>query len=263
MFAPKIATNTFNGESAENYPEMEKFILLSLTANSISQDALAKVKEEGWDALNARAILLIYSHITGPARTHLQDLSTAVEMLAKLKEVYVKSNPLALKILKDQFQALEFLNEDPNLFYTRIKLLQSKINALTTESKFKITEEDVLYQFIVSMLTHSTLAPMANAWLVDMQSNKLKMTIPDMIQAVAMHRLQEDILTTKKAANKMPLSFHDKINASTRRPCKFCKGDHWDRECDDAPDCYKTPKHSVRTCPECQAAYAEKKKNKI
>ena len=77
-----------------------------------------------------------------------------------------------------------------------------------------------------------------------------------------MHRLQDEILTTKKTANMMPQSFHDKINASNRRPCKFCNGDHWDRECKDAPE-YKRPKHSVRTCPDCQAAYAEKKKEKI
>lgn len=262
MFAPKIATNTFNGETAENYSEMEKFILLSLTANDIMMDALAKTTEKGYEALNAKAILLIYSHITGPARTHLQDLSTAVEMLAKLREVYVKSNPLALKMLKDQFQASEISTEDPNLFFTRLKLLQSKINALTSDSKFKITEDDVLYQFVVSMLTHPTLATMANTWLVDMQANTLKMTVPDMIQAVVMHRLQDEILTTKKTANMMPQKFHDKINESNRRPCKFCNGDHWDRECKDAPECYKRPKHSVRTCPDCQAAYAEKKKNK-
>lgn len=260
MFAPKTATDTFNGDSSENYSEMEKFIKLSLTANSIMMDDLAKTKETGYEALNAKAILLIYSHIMGPARTHLQDLSTALEMLAKLREVYVKSNPLALKILKDQFQASEILTEDPNLFFTRLKLMQSKINALTLDSKFKITEEDVQYQFVVSMLTHPTLAPMANTWLVDMQTGKLKMNVPDMIQAVVMHRLQDDILTTKKAANKMPLNFHDKVNESNRRPCKFCEGDHWDRECKDAPECYKRPKHSVRTCPECQAAYAEKKK---
>ncbi len=81
--------------------------------------------------------------------------------------------------------------------------------------------------------------------MIDIQKNALSLDIPDMIQSVEMHRLQEEVLTTKRAFNKMPKDYEDKEKPSRlmkKRPCKFCGEDHWDRECKDAPPCYWRPK---------------------
>lgn len=258
MFTAPTAPTTFSGSPTENYAQVEKLINFALMANSINLEA---TESKDNSANEAKAALIIFSYIHGSARSHILDCKSATEMLTKLKEVYLKSNPLALKLLRDAFQNTNIDGDDANTFYTKLVHLQTQINA-TAQEKFKISEEDVRFQFVAGLLTHTTLSVMATSWMIDIQKDTLSLAIPDMIQSVEMHRLQEEVLMTKRAMNKMPKEFEDKekpLRQLKKRPCKFCGEDHWDRECKEAPPCYKKPFHKVRECPDCQAAYEAKK----
>ena len=261
MFTAPTAPTTFSGSPQEDYAQVEKLINFALMANSINLEPKTESTEDLIQANEAKAALIIFSYIHGPARSHIADCQNATEMLAKLKEVYLKSNPLAQKLLRDSFLNTNIDDRDANAFYTELVRLQTQINA-TAHEKFKISKEDVKFQFVVGLLSHTTLSVMASSWMIDIQKNALSLEIPDMIQSVEMHRLQEEVLMTKRALNKMPKDFEDKEKPTRqlkKRPCKFCGEDHWDRECKEAPPCYKKPFHKVRECPDCQAAYATNK----
>ena len=84
-----------------------------------------------------------------------------------------------------------------------------------------------------------------------------------MIQALMMNRIQEEILTKRSVtmrANEIPPNAAPK--RERKRPCKFCGGNHWDKECSKAPDCYSKPFHNVRSCSECHARWVEEKEGK-
>ncbi len=238
---------------------MEDILKLTLIANSIDLEKLKDLSTQDYDALNAKAMLIIYSHVSGPARSHLHGISTAIGLLAKLREVYSNSNPISLKMLRDEYQACEIEDKDPNVHYSDLVKLQNRINSLTKQNKFILDENDLKYQFIISLLAHPTLSTLGNAWLVQSNNNTLTITIPEMVQALTMQKLQDQIIVTKRA-NTLPRGLDTRPKKDvTKRPCKFCQGDHWDRECKEAPDCYRTtPRHRVKDCPECQERFRNK-----
>jgi hypothetical protein len=115
MFAPKPASATYDGSNDKDFAEMEDILKLTLIANSIDLEKLEDLSTKDYDALNAKAMLIIYSHVSGPARSHLHGISTAIGLLAKLREVYSNSNPISLKILRDEYQACE-IEDDQGVF---------------------------------------------------------------------------------------------------------------------------------------------------
>ncbi len=70
MFAPKEASAQYSGNPNQDFSQMEKIIKVTLAANAINLVTLSDAKHLDYPAMNAKAILIIYSLVTGAARTH-------------------------------------------------------------------------------------------------------------------------------------------------------------------------------------------------
>jgi hypothetical protein len=297
-----VKTSSFTGDPEQDFQKALKMITLHLEANAIpltnlspqgysnktfkdaissikatsppagdesSKEALAWIAErdklfvKNFPVINAKAVLIIFQSVEGSAQTHIAELDYAHDMILKLKQVYATFNPLQHKMARDAFNSYEIGNTDPNAYWSHLTMLGNQVNKCCTSDKGKVLEIDLIYQFIVGVLGDPSLGPLAHTWLIAYNSDTLKLTIPEMIQALIMNRIQEEILTKRSVtlrANEIPPNAVPK--RERKRPCKFCDGDHWDKECSKAPDCYRKPFHNVRSCSECQARWVKEKEGK-
>jgi hypothetical protein len=294
-----IASTPFTGDASQDFAEKLKLILLTLQANSISMDRLqpqnskhktftAAIRDiedatyseddpeklllakenlkkalfvKDFNAINAKAQLIILLNVEGAARCHITDIDYASDMIQRLQQVYATYNPIQHKIARDSFNSFDYAGQDPNDYYSSLNRLYQTANKCAPNERAKLTPLDLTYQFIVGLLGHTTLGAMANTWLVAFNANTLALSIPEMIQALLMNRLQEDIVT--KRGNTLPPNLEQpptrRPPAPRSRPCQFCQGDHWDKDCAKAPPCYKQRFHRPKDCKDCQERYAEKK----
>ena len=212
---------------------------------------------------NARAILVIRSLTTGDALIHIQNYKYAADMLLVLKRIYGTMNSITSKIAKDEFLNTPF-EEDAYLYKTHLLQNYQKYNSGLPPNRVsaKLSDVDLQFQFLEGLMDtqHNALAV---AWLQDLHTGKDIPSLDAMVEALALSSASTEA-KTKRAMNLRPAApatapTGGKKQIPRARPCQFCQGPHWDKDCSDAPACYKITGHRPRECADCATRYKEKR----
>lgn len=280
----------FGSDSSQNFSEFISIYTATLEANEIDPTSLKPVgypnvlfedaekqvikdtptdrvvpglKAEHFLKNNARALLVIRSLTTGDALIHIQNYKYAADMLLVLKRIYGTMNSITSKIAKDEFLNTPF-EEDAYLYKTKLLQFYQKYNSglPTTRENAKLTYVDLQYQFLEGLLESSHNA-LAVAWLQDLHTGKEIPSLDAMVEALALSSASSEA-KTKRAMNLRPPALATAPAGSKKqipraRPCQFCQGPHWDKDCSSAPACYKIAGHRPRECADCATRYKEKR----
>jgi hypothetical protein len=280
----------FGSDSSQNFSEFHSIYTATLEANEIDPASLKPVgypdvlfedaekqvirdtdedevvpdlKSPDFSKNNARGILVIRSLTTGDALIHIQSYKYAADMLLVLKRIYGTMNSITSKIAKDEFLNTQF---EENAYLYKTNLLQNwqKYNSglPATRENAKLSYMDLQYQFLEGLL-ESIHNPLAVAWLQDLHTGKEIPSLDAMVEALALSSASTEA-KTKRAMNLRPAApstapTGGKKQIPRARPCQFCQGPHWDKDCSDAPACYKIAGHRPRECADCATRYKEKR----
>ena len=107
----------------------------------------------------------------------------------------------------------------------------------------KLSNVDLQYQFLEGLL-ESIHNPLAVAWLQDLHTGKEIPSLDAMVEALALSSASTEA-KTKRAMNLRPAApatapTGGKKQIPRARPCQFCQGPHWDK------DCSSPPLHAIR-----------------